>query len=441
MRKTLLLLLVILASVFVNRNASSQATCTGIWDSCKIQSSPSPNYCCWDYVRAALEKGWVNLQTGVPSHPSTDFGSIGGYEISNDPKYIYVNWSPNYDVVSFEDSGEHHDVLKLRNSKLFAAKFGTRPLYWIKDSTLYQGMHLHHPRFMVYVGNISPATVNNLNPGQQVQLSVIYHDGLTYTWSYNSTYFSLVSGGSSNSITLQANCTGGGGTQTVSVSVSGLSTQVYQATVTLTTLNCPCQGIYQINGSGTVYQLNTVNSISGSPIITTLNGGSGVTYAWTLTSGSPTWYYYGTGNKILYVALNKNSSASFRFTSSTCNRSITFYRGSSLMASKSLNTSSDSINAELDTLFIPYDAVNESVKEAPFDANANNGVFVNQARKILIINDNIEGERVYKIISIQGMLKKTGKIHSGKSEIDIQDLQSGIYIVTIGDCSYRFIKQ
>jgi hypothetical protein len=452
MRKALLILIAICASVFWSKNAASQQ-----YTLIEAASSLDP-YGCYDYVRAGLEHtspAWVNRYTGVPipgilpspGHPSFRTGLL---EIFNDPKYVYIGSSYNYELIVYQNTG--HAVLKLLNG-YYASKWYTGGgLYYQTVPNIFNfSLITETPRYMVYIGTPTPTSLVNMSPGQQQDFFVKSVTGLCYSWSYDPNYFTLVSGtNSSNTIRLQAKCPSGSGgypNQTVSVTVgcSGVGQKVYNMPVNINLSGCPadpCQGTYQINGTGTVYPLNTVNSVSGSPIITTLNGGTGVSYTWTLISGSPSyWYSYGTGNKNLYVALNKNTSANFRFTSSTCNRSITFYRGSTLMATKSLNTLSDSINAQLDTLFMPYDAVNEYDKTAPLDANVNNGVYVNQPRKTLIINDNIEGERAYKIISMQGIQKKNGKIYGGKTEIDIQDLPSGIYIITLEDCSYRFIKQ
>jgi hypothetical protein len=461
MRKTLLLLLVILAWVMTSRIVSGQLSgCLNGYPHtatyCVIEAASSDPYDCYDYVRAAIEGHYVILASGLPKpgHPAF-YNFNGGGEINSDNKYVIVSGNNYlYDVASFTS----HAVLKLTSFQS-----GGQPFYASKDG---RNGHLYMqttpdaygvggtPDYLVYVGTITSSTTS-LIPGGQVTYSVLNtYNNLIFAWSFDSNYFDYASGSNANSnpITLVAKCPSGSygpHQQTVRVTVSSScptcgsgKTQLNQAV----TINCPvidpCQGTYQINGTGTVYPLNTVNSVSGSPVIATLNGGTGVIYTWTLISGSPSsWYYYGTGNKILSVALNKNSSASFRLTSSTCNRSITFSRGASLMASKSLNTLTDSINAVLDTLFIPYDVANESVKTPSLDANVNNGVYVNQPRKTLVINDNIGGERVFKIISIQGILKKNGKIYGGRTEIDIQDLPSGIYIITLADCSYRFIKQ
>jgi hypothetical protein len=450
MRKNLAFLLMMLTMAFLSRTASAQ--CTLI----EAASTADP-YGCYDYVRAAMEHSdWVNRASGVPipgilPSPGHPVFRTGNYlEIFNDPKYVYISNSYSYEVVVYTTTG--HAVLKLTYGN-YASKWNIDGgLYYQTVPNIYNNTTITEtPKYMVYIGTPTPTSLVNMTPGQQQDFWVKSVSGLCYSWNYDANYFTLITGtNTSNSIRLQAKCPSGTGwnpNQTVSVTVgcSGLIQKVYNMPVNINLASCPadpCLGTYQINGSGTVYPLNTVNSVNGSPIITTLNGGTGVTYSWSLTSGSPSsWYPYGTGNKNLYVALNKNTSASFRFTSSTCNRSITFYRGSTLMASKSLNSLTDTINAELDTLFIPYDAVNENAKSAPLDANVNNGVYVNQPRKALIINDNIEGERSYQIISMQGILKKNGKIYSGKTEIDIQNLPSGIYIITLEECSYRFMKQ
>jgi hypothetical protein len=451
MRKALLILVAICASVFVSLNVAAQQY------TLIEAASTSDTYGCYDYVRAALEHtDWVTRSSGVPipgilPTPGHPVFRTGNYlEIFNDPKYVYISNSYSYEVVVYTTTG--HAVLKLTYGN-YASKWNIDGgLYYQTIPNIYNNTIITEtPKYMVYIGTPTPTSLVSMSPGQQQDFWVKSVTGLCYSWSYNTNYFTLISGtNSTNSIRLQAKCPSGTGwnpSQTVSVTVgcSGVGQKVYNMPVNINLSGCPadpCLGTYQINGTGTVYPLNTVNSVSGSPIITTLNGGSGVTYTWTLIGGSPSyWYSYGTGNKNLYVALNKNTSANFRFTSSTCNRSITFYRGSTLKASKSLNTLSDSINAQLDTLFTPYDAVIEFDKTPALDANVNNGVYVNQLRKILIINDNIEGERAYKIISMQGILKKNGKIYGGKTEIDIQDLPLGIYVITLADCSYRFIKQ
>jgi hypothetical protein len=441
MKKIVILFILCLTLIMSPQIVSSQATCAEPWLSCQIEPSPIPNYVCHDYVRAALEKQWVDLNTGSPTTSSSQFSSIGGGAIATDSKYVFVPVTFAYDVVTYHTQWTDHSVLKLRNSNLFAAKWNTLPLYWLKDPSYYQGSYLTDPKYLVYVGNPSPLSAS-LVTDQQLTFSINRVNGLSYLWTYDPFYFSLVGGNvSSETITLAAKCPGGNTNVTVKIWYPGLTERLFTIPVAISQ-DCECKGTYQINGSGTAYPLYTVNSVSGSPIITTLYGGANVVYTWTKTSGSPiSWYSYGTGNKNLYVALNKNTSASFRFTSSNCNRSITFYRGSSLMVSKSLSTHYDSVNAELDTLFIPYDADNESAKSVTTDANVHNGVYVNQTRKALIINDNIEGEREYKIVSIQGILKKNGKVYGPKAEIDIQDLPSGIYIITILDCSYRFVKQ
>jgi hypothetical protein len=476
MRKTLLLLLVILVSVITSRKASAQIFgCLNPNDPklhsdyCTIALDPGQQYDCYDYVRAALEGGtnWVNRYSGLPgsTHPPSDFHNFNGEGIiSSDIKYMSTDSIHYYDLVSYNDP--QHVALKLSstqannsNKPFYASKWDWRGSLYIQvRSNIYlapQADISTPPQFMVYIGAPSPSTSGTIQMviNQEVLFSINSVQDLTYSWNFSSNFFTVSHGSpSSNTVTLKAKCPSGTGwnpNQQVTLTVtSPAEVRSFTWQVNVNTTSCPpppvdpCQGTYQINGTGTVYPLNTVNSVSGSPVIATLNGGTGVIYTWTLISGSPSsWYYYGTGNKTLSVALNKNSSASFRLTSSTCNRSITFSRGASLMASKSLNTLTDSINAALDTLFIPYDVANESVKTAPIDANVNNGVYVNQPRKTLVINDNITGERAYKIISIQGILKKNGKIYDGKTEIDIQDLPSGIYIITLADCSYRFIKQ
>ncbi len=440
MKTFLFIFLVIIFSVITTGIGSAQYSLIEA-------ASASDRYGCYDYVRAALEANpsQVNLMTGVPipgilpypGHPTFDLGN--DTPIYSDPKYVFISDINNCDVVVFPVVAGHA-ALKLTYSG-FASKWNTDGgLYYQTLPTTYNFSEIQEPpQYMVYIGNIYPASTT-LNPGQQVQFSVNYKAGVTYSWSYSSTYFDLVSGGNSNSITLQAKCSGGGGNQTVSVSVTGLNTRTYEATATLTTLNCPCYGIYQV-ASGPAYQLNTYNSVTNSPIVVTLNGGSGISYSWTFTGGNPSsWYYYGTGNKSLYIALNRGASASFRFVSGSCNRNIAFSRSSYRMA-----VSPDSglaSTAAPDTLFLPYKNENESAGNTDTGIDGKTSVYMNQSMNTLIVNNNIEGKSNYKITSIQGIIKKTGVIFSGQTEIELHDLQSGIYIISIDkNRSYRFVKQ
>jgi hypothetical protein len=461
MRKNLLLFLLLIASVFVNRTVTGQIF--GCLypndpithpDYCTIAEDPTGAYNCYAYARASIEGHHVDLSSGLPISGSWTWNQFYGVDIPLDPKYL-ITGGARWDLISYPIAG--HVVLKLRGGQ-YASKWqfgGTLNMQLV--SNIYNMGYINEvtdpPQHMVYIGNVSPTSFS-LAPGGQITFyaNPVGVQDLNYSWSFDTNFFTNLSANTSSStITLKAKCPGNSSQNiTVEVWYPGYRKNIFTIHGTISYQACPpppvdpCQGTYKVGtGSGGIaYPINTVNMVSNSPIVATLNGGSGNIFSWTLTSGNPTsWYYYGTGNNILYVSLASGKFASYHLVSSYCNRSITFSRSSSSMATRALNTYADSINASLDTLFAPYDFYYESAKVEPIEANVNNGVYMNQTRKVLIVNDNIEGVRAYKIISIQGILKKTGKIHSGKSEIDIQDLSSGIYIITLGDCSYRFIKQ
>lgn len=85
-------------------------------------------------------------------------------------------------------------------------------------------------------------------------------------------------------------------------------------------------------------------------------------------------------------------------------------------------------NCEFD--FLSADAIDEG----------NTNIYPNPTSDILRVQINLKEAQEFRIYAADGRLAKSGSLNLPITEIDVADLSNGIYLIQIGQLSYRFVK-
>ena len=297
----------------------------------------SPNYNCYQYTRAALLQGKVNMATGVPSNENT-FGSIPNTTIIGDQNFIRVCNVADAKAVAFQNAG--HSVIKMNDGR-FAFTFD---LYPYVESSIYPDAGSQacdgDEQYYDAIPNIAVSGNSAVNQGQNITLTLTNNgqslpsylqldDG---NWVFNTNHFDLVSK-SSTSITLKAK------------DVTGY----FDVTYNLLT-GCNGSANYRIK---TVQVLpNCTGTLNQGPLYTfnTVPGGSNQvemylsSWTWVKTSGSAS-YSTSNGGKNMTFSISSGCST-FNAYNASCNLTFTFCKGSFLMG---------------DNTFVVFDLINSKV--------------------------------------------------------------------------------
>lgn len=399
---------------------------------CLIEEyNSNDGYSCYDYVRAAIEYGWIDRNCGRRS-PSGQFININqnvpNGPITGDNKYIPVCNENQAEVISYTG----HAVLKLWGSTPYASKASDiDPLYIHTQPGVIGGGG--PPQYSVYVGSINAAT-SAISPGSQRTFSIKHVNGLTYSWSFSAAYWDVV-GGSANSasVTLLAKCPSHvSGNQNTAVSVT-VSTSCGSRTQSVNIpVSCPisyCTGTYLRNGSSTVYTLNSYNGNPAGGITTTMAGSSGVAYIWTKTSGANVyWYTFGTGNRQMYISLSSGQSAGFNISASTgCSRSVV-YVATSFRPGPQQGSDPAQAAAGLD--------------DGVAGLAGSVSVYPNPVRSVLHLEAAPElAGQAFRILSPQGATVYQGALEAGTMQIRLEALPAGIYFLQAPSWSLKFLKE
>ena len=67
-------------------------------------------------------------------------------------------------------------------------------------------------------------------------------------------------------------------------------------------------------------------------------------------------------------------------------------------------------------------------------------IYPNPTSDILRVQTDLKDEQEFRIYGADGRLIESGNLNISTTEIDVTDLRTGIYVVQIGQSSYRFVK-
>jgi len=283
----------------------------------------SPNYNCYQYTRAALLQGKVNMSTGVPSDENT-FGSIPNTTIIGDQNFIRVCGVAEAKAVAFQNAG--HSVIKLTNER-FAFTFD---LYPYVESSYFPDAGSQacdgDEQYYDAIPNIAISGGTQVNQGQNITLTLTNNGQALPSylqldenrWFFNEAYFSKVSS-TSTSITLTAK------------TLTGPSDVTYNLRTGCNgnTTNYKIKSIQVLpNCTGTLNQgpLYTFNMVPGGSNLVTMYLSS---WTWVKTSGNASWST-SNGGKNMTFSISSGCST-FNAYNASCNLTFTFCRGSSFM--------------------------------------------------------------------------------------------------------------
>ena len=86
-----------------------------------------------------------------------------------------------------------------------------------------------------------------------------------------------------------------------------------------------------------------------------------------------------------------------------------------------------------------YDVVADNVVENPFDVypNPTNGVIYVET----VCTPSLQGQTEYRITNLMGQTIQTGSLHGENQQIDVSSLHRGMYFITVGGTTVKFMKQ
>ena len=86
-----------------------------------------------------------------------------------------------------------------------------------------------------------------------------------------------------------------------------------------------------------------------------------------------------------------------------------------------------------------YDVVADNVVENPFDVypNPTNGVIYVET----VCTPSLQGQTDYRITNLMGQTIQTGSLHGENQQIDVSSLHRGMYFITVGGTTVKFMKQ
>ncbi len=298
------------------------------------------NYNCFQYTRAALLGGKVNMATGIPSGESYFNNDYSSTTIIGDQNFIRVCNVSDAKAVAFQNA--FHSVIKLTNGK-FAFTFSQYP--FVEDSIYPEAGSLACPGDEQYydaIPNIAISGGTQVNQGQNITLTLTNNGQALPSylqlhedrWFFDSDYFTEVSS-TISSITLKAE------------SLTGTSDVTYN-------LRTGC------NGNTTNYKIkevqvlpNCTGTLNSGPLYSfnMVPGGTNLvemylsTWTWVKTSGNASWST-SNGGKNMTFSISSGCST-FNAYNASCNLTFTFCKGSSFMGG--------------DNTFLVFDLINSKV--------------------------------------------------------------------------------
>ncbi len=287
------------------------------------------SYFCHQYVKAALLNGWVDLNTGFPTHSESDFVNLTG-DIHTDQNFIEVCSLSDAQVVLPSPGGDRsfHSAFKLTNGTgIFAStpNGSTASIYTHQSPTAFTTACPSDVRYYAAIPNIIISGSSGVNQGMNITLTLTNNNQpfpsfITLNaskWSYNSTYFNFVSS-TSTSITLQAKNVAGTSNVTYDLTNTNCTGMASNIEVKSVQVVANCTGT--LNGG----QLNTFNSVPTGPNQIVMVQPS---WTWVRTSGTAS-YSTSNGGKNMTFTISSGCST-FNAYNSSCNLTLIFCKSSS----------------------------------------------------------------------------------------------------------------
>jgi hypothetical protein len=288
------------------------------------------SYFCHQYVKAALLGNWVDMATGIPTHPENNFLSYSG-EIATDPNFIRVCSINDAKAIVPAPFGNtaYHSAIKLNNGIFASTPDASDPnIYTHQSATAFTTACPQDVQYFAAIPHIMVSGALAVNPGTQFTLTLT-NNGQPFpsfiqlsnnSWRINETgnYFTEVSR-TATSITLIANCLPGFSEVKYRL-VTGCNGDNFFRTKTIQILPT-CSGT--LNGGA----LNTFNVVPTGPnqVVMCLSS-----WTWVRTSGTASWST-SNGGKNMTFTINSGCST-FNAYNANCNLTLTFCKGSSFSA-------------------------------------------------------------------------------------------------------------
>ena len=288
------------------------------------------SYYCHQYVKAALLGNWVDMATGIPTHPESGFLSYSG-EIATDPNFIRVCSINDARAVVPAPYGNtsYHSAIKLDNGIFASTPDASDPnIYTHQSATPFTTACPQDVQYFAAIPNITISGVSAVNQGTQFTLTLTNNSQpfpsfiqlSSSNWRINETgnYFSEVPNTrTATSITLIAN-TLIGNTDVRYNLVTGCNGDNFFRIKTIQIMP-NCTGT--LNG-GTLNTFNVVPTGTNQGVMY-LNS-----WTWVRTSGTATWST-SNGGKNMAFTINSGCST-FNTYNASCNLTFTFCKGSSV---------------------------------------------------------------------------------------------------------------
>lgn len=285
------------------------------------------SYYCHQYVKAALLGNWVDMATGIPTHPESGFLSYSG-EIATDPNFIRICSINDARAVVPAPYGNtsYHSAIKLDNGIFASTPDASDPnIYTHQSATAFTTAC---PQDVQYFAAIPNITISGVYQGTQFTLTLTNNSQpfpsfiqlSSSNWRINETgnYFSEVPNTrTATSITLIANTLIGNADVRYNL-VTGCNGDNFFRIKTIQIMP-NCTGT--LNG-GTLNTFNVVPT-GTNQVVMYLNS-----WTWVRTSGTATWST-SNGGKNMAFTINSGCST-FNTYNASCNLTFTFCKGSSV---------------------------------------------------------------------------------------------------------------
>lgn len=352
-----LLLILVLVSIGNTLYAQCQST-IAMMDACYqvggyyniVSSVP---YNCNQYVRGAIENEWVDMNCGVPD-AGENFLSLSPYALYNDNKYIRVCNQSDARLLLLKTSGGDpfdHSMIILNggfnsyppgtgdfastSSGSSAIRYHSRPGYGFTHCDYFLYTYIPSVSLSGSGATLAEGATRAFSIGNKPTFVT------GANWSVNTNYLEIV-GASQNvsSVTVRGKC---------GSSDSGNKLAWVKMELRTSCMSSPGDGpVYQKNFyvncvpdapdcSGTVdgNYLYTVNYVSSGSHTVQMNEGA---WTWVKTQGTTNYWYTANQGRTMYFSLPPGSVTFNAYTSTGCNRTITFSASGSMYSIQSAIT-------------------------------------------------------------------------------------------------------
>jgi hypothetical protein len=285
------------------------------------------SYFCHQYVKAALLGNWVDMSTGIPTHPESNFLSYSG-EIATDPNFIRVCSINDARAIVPAPFGNtaYHSAIKLNNG-LFASTpdADSEDIFTHQSATAFTTACPQNVQYFAAIPYITKSGVSAVNQGTQFTLTLT-NNGQSFpsfiqlsssNWRINETgnYFTEVTR-TATSITLIANSLTGNPEVRYKLPTGCNGDNFFRVKTVQIMPNCTGT----LNGGA----LNTFNMVPTGPnqVVMYLNS-----WTWVRTSGTASWSTSNGGKNMTFTI--SSGCSTFNAYNASCNLTFTFCKGSS----------------------------------------------------------------------------------------------------------------